>query len=78
MKKIVRDKYVYYLFSAKQRDEKRKVMREMGRDYIPDKVKTNSGYVEYTEVSSSPTNPLYTDSTVVAKGYLSKMNTKRG
>lgn len=72
-----RERYVYYLYSSKQKNDKMKIQFNTNNKYIPNKVKTKSGYKEYTEVSTSPNNN-YSDTIIVAQGYESNMVIKKG
>ena len=65
--------YRYFLYSPIQEKELSKVADSMGKKYKPGEVFINGKYKKYTQLSKSPTNPLYADATIIAKGYIEKM-----
>lgn len=67
-----KDRYVYFLYSAKQYSDRRKIEAVKNKDYIPGKVKTKNGFRRYTEISNKSTNN-YSDTIVVYKGMLSEI-----
>lgn len=66
------DQYVYFLYSEQQRDHRSTIEAKMCRTFVPGTVVVNGIRKRFTEISSKSEN-LYPDTTVVAKGYKSKM-----
>lgn len=65
--------YRYFLYSPTQEKELSDVNSSMGKKFKPGEVFVQGKYKKYTQLSKNPTNPLYADATIVAKGYLDKM-----
>ena len=65
--------YRYFLYSPIQEKELAKGADSMGKKYKAGEVFVDGKYKKYTQLSKSPTNPLYADAVIIAKGYLDKM-----
>lgn len=65
--------YRYFLYSSTQEKELQDVNDSMGKRFVPGTVFVQGTYKNFTQISSSPDNPLYGDTVIIAKGYLNKM-----
>lgn len=66
-------KYRYFIFSQKQYQERSDAEEKLGRRYIPGKVMVHGLYKDFTEISTSPSNPRYADGKLLAEGYLDQI-----
>lgn len=65
----MKDRYVYFIYSAEQRSLRSQVELNIGKKYTPGKVLSNGKWSNFTEISSSP-NSRHSDAIIVAEGYL--------
>lgn len=65
--------YRYFLYSPTQEKELTDINNSMGKRYKAGEVFVQGKYKKYTQISKTPTNPLYADTIIIAKGYLNKM-----
>lgn len=73
---IVKDaqkQYRYFLYSKTQCKERADVESKIGKKFIPGKVLVNGKWYDFTQMSESASNIAYSDSKIVAKGYIENM-----
>lgn len=63
-------KYRYFLYSQSQCSVCENIESSTNREYIPGYVFYNGKKIPFTEISTVPYNTMYSDTKVVAKGYL--------
>lgn len=73
MNNTINGEYRYFLYSPTQEKELSEVNNSMGKRYKPGEVFVQGKYKKYTQLSKTPTNSLYADTIIVAKGILSQM-----
>lgn len=76
---IVKDytaEYVYFLYSAEQFKLRTEVESKVNKKFIPGEVLVNGDWKEFTQISASPTSPMFVDAKVVAEGYKDRIKFK--
>lgn len=66
-------KYKYFIYSNQQYKERCKIEAEIGMTYIPGRVIKNGKWNDFTEMTDNPSFERYSDSKVVASGYINEM-----
>jgi len=66
-------KYVYFLYSRTQYQDRCNIESSIGIQYIAGRVIKNGHWANYTEMSNAPTSAKYPDSKIIASGYLTDM-----
>ena len=68
-------RYRYFLYSKDQHKMRTEVERKANKVFTPGKVFSKGRWVQYTEISTAPTN-AFADAKIVAEGYLEEMQGK--
>lgn len=66
-------RYRYFLFSQSQFTLRTTAEANIGKVYIPGRVRDRGRWKDFTEISSTPTNNKFADAKVVAEGYIEDM-----
>ena len=66
---LMKDRYMYFLYSPQQHKMRSEIASNLGKTYIPGTVNTGSEWKTFTEKSDKNYN-RYADSVVVFEGYL--------
>lgn len=66
--------YKYFLYSATQYKARVEIEKKMKKKYIPGKVLVRGQWKNYTEISNNPSNNRFSDSVIIAEGYLENIN----
>lgn len=64
--------YRYFLYSRAQHAIREETDLKLGKTFKPGEVLVNGRWRQYTQISATPSNQ-FSDSVIVAKGYLSEM-----
>lgn len=62
----------YFLYSRAQHSLREETDLKLGKTFKPGEVLVNGNWKQYTQISPSPSNQ-FSDSVIVAKGYLNEM-----
>lgn len=72
MAKEVKKTFRYFLYSREQYKTRVEIEKKIGKRFKPGKVLINGKWELFTEISATPNNQ-FSDSKIVAKGYLEDM-----
>ena len=73
---VVSDKereYGYFLYSSAQHKMREQIEQALGKKFVPGEVLVGGVWKQFTQISSTPTNAMYGDAKLIAKGYLDEM-----
>lgn len=65
-------RYRYFLYSKSQHNMRSEIDKKINKIFTPGKVLNKGRWVQFTEISTKPTNS-FADSKIVAEGYLEDM-----
>lgn len=63
-------KYVYFLYSEEQFQEKNKILGKMGKSFSAGTVVVNGKRKKFTQISDKPSLDRFIDTEVIYEGYL--------